>query len=330
MTLVPGDAGIPIVDFAPFLDGSNKQVVADEILSSFKHVGFVYLLNHGMSREQVAKIFQKSKEFFVQPVEVKKLAPHPPPGAINKGYYSSLGREKVIGSPITPTAREQFQCGREDDAEQPNIWLPDGMVPGFRGSCMEFFWLCYEVELNILRALALGLGLTEDYFVNYHRAADNGLRLLRYPSVPVDALRNGTVGRISAHSDYASIITLLLQDEAGGLEIEDPDVPGLFRPAPPIADALIVNSGDFLMRWSNNTIRSTVHRVRAPLGRTSDHSDGMAPERYSIAYFCTADMDTVVDCIPGTWNAERPRIYEPIMAREYVMKSLSPKHKMTQ
>jgi len=53
----------------------------------------------------------------------------------------------------------------------------------------------------------------------------------------------------------------------------------------------------------------------------------MTPERYSIAYFCCADFDTTVDCIPGTWsdneNEGRPKKYEPISAKEYIMKKFT-------
>jgi len=320
-----------VVDFSSFLDGTNKQAVAEEILSSFKRVGFVYLLNHGIPPERVAKMFTVSKEYFDQPMDVKQLAPHPPSGAHHRGY-SSPGREKVIqygysadidvtSTKAIPNFKEHFECGSEENQETPNIWYPDGVIPGFKENCLDFFSLCYEVELNILRALAVGLGIDEDYFARYHTTPDgNQLRLLHYPSVPAEEMRNEKVERINAHSDYASI-TLLLQDEVGGLEIEDPKVPGLFRPAQPIPGALIVNAGDFMMRWSNDTIRSTVHRVRAPPSAAT--SDGMIPSRYSIPYFCSADANTVVDCIPGTWDAERPKKYEPISAGEYVMKRLA-------
>ena len=50
-------SGISIVDFAPFLDGSNKQDVADVLLDSFKSVGFAYVVNYGMSKDEVENMF---------------------------------------------------------------------------------------------------------------------------------------------------------------------------------------------------------------------------------------------------------------------------------
>ncbi|KAJ6528717.1 Clavaminate synthase-like protein [Mycena vulgaris] len=324
------NSGIAIVDFSPFTDGSNKQEVADKILASFKEIGFVYLVNHRIASERVAKMFALSKEFFAQPMDVKMLAPHPPSGTHHRGY-SAPGQEKVSQHVYdadaiaehrahAPDAKESFECGREGDEVMPNIWLPDGILPGFKEECLEFFWLCHAVQLDILRALAVGFGLPEEYFLKVHTAPDNQLRLLHYPSVPVDSLHTDKIARIGEHSDFGSI-TLLLQDDVGGLEVEDPRVPGSFRPAPPVPGALIVNAGDFMMRWSNDTIRSTVHRVRAPPGPVQ--IDGMTPERYSIPYFCCADFSTVVGCIPGTWSTDHPKKYEPISAQEYIMKRMA-------
>jgi hypothetical protein len=47
-------------------------------------------------------------------------------------------------------------------------------------------------------------------------------------SVPAQALKNGELARIGAHSDFGSL-TMLFQDDVGGLEIEDPNSPGEFK-----------------------------------------------------------------------------------------------------
>ncbi|THH14855.1 hypothetical protein EW146_g5544 [Bondarzewia mesenterica] len=342
---------IAIIDFAPFLDGTMKQSVADIMLSSFKDVGFVYLVNHGLPKYKVQAMFDLSKQFFDLPMETKNLAPHPPSGSHHRGY-SAPGIEKVAQHLYdkdeiaahrakAPDVKESFEVGREGDPIQPNIWLPDDVLPGFKQACLDFFWvsilnhlkfkrhdlrltlprlvplsqICDEIKFKILSALALGLQLPEDFFNQFHQAPDNQLRLLHYPSVSASSLATDTVTRIGAHSDFGSI-TLLFQDNIGGLEVEDPNDPGQFQAAPPVKDALIVNAGDLLMRWSNDIIRSTVHRVRAPPGLVAPN--GMTPERYSIPY----DFDKVVECLPGTYDEHRPQRYEPISAMEYIMKRL--------
>ncbi|EMD39957.1 hypothetical protein CERSUDRAFT_112193 [Gelatoporia subvermispora B] len=321
--------GISVIDFGAFQSGDKRQEVADAMLKSFQDTGFVYLVNHGISQEKINSMFHWSKTFFSLPHDVKMLAPHPPSGKHHRGY-SAPGVEKVTQHVYdstelakirakAPDVKESFECGRENSVVQPNIWLPDDALPGFRDICLDFFWACREAELNVLRALALGLHLSEDFFVEYHEAADNQLRLLHYPSVPVEQIEKEEITRIGAHSDFGSI-TLLIQDDVGGLEIEDPKNPGTFLTASPISGALIVNAGDTLARWSNDTIRSTIHRVRAP---PDSAKDGMTPERYSIPYFCSADYSATIDCIPGTYSAERPKKYEPTTAKDYILHRLA-------
>lgn len=82
--------------------------------------------------------------------------------------------------------------------------------------------------------------------------------------------------RAGEHSDYGSI-TLLFQDQRGGLQVKSPN--GQFVDATPIEDTCVVNAGDLLARWSNDTIKSTIHRVvEPPQGEGDTH-----PPRYSIA-----------------------------------------------
>jgi isopenicillin N synthase-like dioxygenase len=278
-------------------------------------------------------MFFWSKKLFAQPMEVKQLAPHPVSGSHHRGY-SAPGREKIvhlksdgddsdirkntnIEVDVQKDIKESFEVGREDNPVMPNIWYPDGVLPGFQDACMDFYWACYDTEKQILKALALGFNLSEDYFLPFHTKADNQLRLLHYPSVPASVLEHEEASRIPSHADFCTL-TMLVQDDIGGLEVEDPNNPGSFSPVPPIPGSIVLNAGDFLMMWSNDTIRSTVHRVRSPMEKSD-----VIPSRYSIPYFCAADLSKIVDCIPGTWSTDRPKLYPPISAGEYIMKRLS-------
>lgn len=120
----------------------------------------------------------------------------------------------------------------------------------------DFFDTCYNVELDLLRAIEVGMDLPEGFFREYHTKRDNQIRLLHYPPVESELLRDGKMERIAAHSDFGTM-TLLFQDEVGGLEVEDMHVKGKFNPAPFIPGTVIVNIGDFLQRWSNDTLKST-------------------------------------------------------------------------
>jgi len=115
----------------------------------------------------------------------------------------------------------------------------------------KFYWTCFKTASLILRALSLGLGLPdEEFLLKLHSGNYNQLRLLHYPPIPARVVEEGKVARMPSHTDWSSI-TFLFQDECGGLEVEDPHVPGRFMSVTPVKGACVMNVGDLLMRWSN-------------------------------------------------------------------------------
>ncbi|KIW77745.1 hypothetical protein Z517_07578 [Fonsecaea pedrosoi CBS 271.37] len=324
MAIQPQELAIPIIDLEPIRSGTPEEARATGklVYQAFRDVGFAYIKNHGVPQELVDRAFDWSSKFFALPQADKDKAPHPPYGWWHRGY-SGVGREKVVQMVFDqdsidqlrkcPDFKESFELGREDDERTPNIWFPDEVLPGFRAFMTGYFDTCYGTALSLLRAVALGMDLPEDFFEGYHTKRDNQLRLLHYPPVEAALLRDGAMERIAAHSDFGTM-TLLFQDEVGGLEVEDVHVKGQFNPAPYVPGTVVVNIGDFLQRWSNDTLKSTLHRVRAPpMAR-----DGLTRARYSIPYFVTADRDRTIDCIPGCYGDDRPKKYDPINAREYI------------
>ncbi|KAK5312593.1 hypothetical protein LTR93_011255 [Exophiala xenobiotica] len=324
------ELAIPIIDFEPMRSGTSKEAheTGKKVFEAFRDVGFAYIKNHGLPQELLDQAFEWSSKFFALPQADKDKAPHPPYGWWHRGY-SGIGREKVVQMVYdaesiadlrkTPDFKESFELGREDDEHTPNIWFPDEVLPGFRAFMTHFFGVCYTIELDLLRAIALGMDLPEQFFREYHTKKDNQIRLLHYPPVEAELLRDGKMERIAAHSDFGTM-TLLFQDEVGGLEVEDVLEKGKFNAAPFVPGTIVVNIGDFLQRWSNDTLKSTLHRVRAPpvVPKAEGEGEGTTKARYSIPYFVTADREKTIDCIPGCYGADRPKKYEPINAREYI------------
>lgn len=140
---------------------------------------------------------------------------------------------------------------------------------------MKFYWELNKAAYRVLEAVALGLSLNaadKKYLFDLHSGHNNQLRLLHYPPISAESLREQVVARMPAHCDWRYVLlpylhyclirpnvplstfTMLFQDSCGGLEFEDPSHPGSFIPAAPVAGALALNVGDMLQRLSNGPL----------------------------------------------------------------------------
>ncbi|KAI3326756.1 thymine dioxygenase [Xylariaceae sp. AK1471] len=340
---------IPAVDLAAWSGGSaaDRKRIASELTDACRRVGFVYVANHGIPPELLGEAFAWSRRLFDLPAETKMLAPHPPGPNVHRGY-SWPGLEKVsqviyadgeeeelkqIEERGVSDVKESYEIGSEDLVQQPNVWLPEDVLPGFRAFMTEFYWRCFDVAKELLRALALGIGTgrglggeedeDEDFLLRFHSGVNNQLRLLHYPPVEAERLARSEVARMPAHSDWGTI-TMLFQDKAGGLQVEDPNRPGQghFIDATPMDNALVMNVGDLLMRWSNDYLKSTLHRVTLPpTDRKSEDGGVMTPSmtssRYSIPYFVSPDPTAVIECLPACADAQNPSRYPPVVQEDY-------------
>lgn len=189
-------------------------------------------------------------------------------------------------------------------------------MANWKADMMDFFSQCKALHIEVMRAIAVGMELGETYFDKFVDVGDNTLRLLHYPAVKSDVFKvnPGTV-RAGEHSDYGSI-TLLFQDSRGGLQVRGPN--GHFIDATPIEGTVVVNAGDLLARWSNDTIKSTIHRVVEPPSVAETH-----PPRYSIAYFCNPNLKDTIDALPGTYKVEADKKYAAITSGDYLVKRLT-------
>ncbi|KAJ3508651.1 hypothetical protein NLJ89_g5635 [Agrocybe chaxingu] len=308
---------IPVINFAKYRSASSaeeKKRTADEIVSAFKESGFIYLLNHGISSHEVKSTFQKDKLAWEDPRS-------------NRGYVA-IGRERVTQSADpkeiatlrekAPDFKETMEIGRDWDSEWKNQWPAETVAPGFKQRMLDFYETCHELHVHVMRSIALGLDLGEHFFDNKIDEKCHNLRLLSYPPVKIDLLKNEGQARAGAHSDYGTL-TLLFQDSVGGLEVQNPHT-GEFVPAIPIEDTIVINVGDLLARWSNDVLRSTLHRVVAPPAEKISESEGLTPARQSIAFFCNPNFSAEVACLPNCGDVAK---YPPINAGDYIVGRLA-------
>ncbi|KAI8808724.1 hypothetical protein BJ742DRAFT_258635 [Cladochytrium replicatum] len=316
---------IPVIDFGRFIAGGEegRRAVGEQIIRGYNQVGFLYLKNHGINEELLARVFEQSKAFFALPYEKKMESKYISPEA-NRGY-SPPGSEK-LGQSLDKNEIEKLRETSEDLKESIEIGFDQHPVwknpwpqhnPNFKSVMNEFFNECDALQLTIMSALATGLGLHRDFFRPLCDGKDNNLRLLHYPPVKSQFMHQPGQKRANEHTDYGSI-TLLFQDDTGGLEVQLPS--GEFIPAPPIEGTVIINAGDLLERWTNNKIKSTMHRVVSP---SVPSTDGQYSARYSVVYFCSPNYDALIDVLDICLAEGETKKFPPILSGDYLVQRLS-------
>lgn len=208
---------IPVIDFGPFLNGTRaeRQMVAEQMRRASQDWGFFYLSGCGMPTEQLEAAFSGAKSFFDLPLEEKQGVAWFSPES-NRGYVG-IKREKL--DPARPgDLKEAFNLAPERPGldSHKNLW-PEGH-PRFKSVMTGFLGECIHTADRVLEAFALALDQPEDFFKDAHNEHDHTLRLLHYPPLPAGFEPENGESRAGAHTDYGSI-TLLFQDDVGGLEV---------------------------------------------------------------------------------------------------------------
>ena len=287
---------IPVIDLTAFTNGNTitRQTVIKQIYQACHEIGFMYLQNSGISKDLIRQVFTHSKSFFNLPLEVKQKQAWSDEFS-NTGY---VGFERERVDPNKPgDLKEALNLGKQEAVE-------------IDASILTFYDSCTQLANTVLQTFALALSLPEDFFIRRHNQQHHTLRSLHYP--PLQTPPKPGQLRAGEHSDYGSI-TLLFQDDVGGLEVQTTS--GEWIAAPTIPDTVVVNTGDLMQRWTNHLFSSTKHRVMIP----SDNR--LKQSRYSIAFFCHPNDDTEIACLESCHKEQSP-IYPPILAGEYLLQRL--------
>jgi isopenicillin N synthase-like dioxygenase len=313
---------IPIIDFAAFSaeNSSNDQLdaVAQQVFEACTTVGFLYAKNIGVSEQELATIFDVSKRFFALPDEIKSSIPWT---ESNRGYVKMKGEKLDPVSNPSGDPKEAFNMLATD-----NVWLPsttDG-INDMRPALEGFFQRSRKAALVVLQAYAMALKLEPNFFTKNSIGDKNAttLRLLKYPRRKLNPNNPHAELRAGAHTDYGSI-TLLWQDNAGGLQVQLRNRQDWFDVEPLGQNVCLVNTGDLLMRWSNNVLLSTRHRVVDSFEEKNGNDELWSKERFSIALFVHPDDDVSVECFESCKSDANPAQYEPINAKEYLDRLLA-------
>jgi isopenicillin N synthase-like dioxygenase len=301
---------IPAIDLRDFTHGtaSQKAQFVQDLGKAYEDVGFVAVKNHGLSDELRDQLYDSVKKFFTLPLETK-LKYEDKDLAGQRGY-TSFGREKAKDSTVGDL-KEFWHFGQQvTDGDAIKSEYPDNIlskeVPEFNEYGLESYRKLEDAGKQMLRAIALYLGLDEFYFDSKIHNGNSILRPIHYGPITSEP---STAVRAGAHEDI-NLITLLMGASADGLEILNKK--GEWVAVTALPEQVVVNVGDMLQRLTNNRLKSTTHRVVNPPREQWGNS------RYSIPFFLHPRSEMRLDCLESCVTSENPIQYEPISAGEYL------------
>jgi isopenicillin N synthase-like dioxygenase len=304
---------IPRLDLNTYVNGNaeDRKRFSDEIGKAFNETGFVTITNHGLSKELIDKLYEQVKALFALPLDIKQK--YEIPGLAGQRGYTGKGKETAKGFK-TPDLKEFWQIGQTVAADSPlKADYPDNIIvtelPEFNTVTQEVYKKLEKAGVYLLRAIAVYLGLPENYFDDKVSEGNSILRTLHYfpienpDSIPADAVRAG------AHEDI-NLITLLIGASADGLELLTRE--NEWFPVKAHGEDLVINVGDMLQRLTNNKLKSTTHRVVNP------PREQMKNSRYSVPFFMHPKSDMDLTSLSSCIDAGHPKKYEDITAGEYL------------
>lgn len=296
---------IPIIDIAALRDGSDPTAVAEALHRASREVGFIYVANHGIPETLIQSARAAALDFFRLPEDRKSEV------LVNdkhRGYLGQGGATMQIGAKAD--LKESFIFGYEDgDGVTPedhplrgaNRW--PSFMPTFKGAALAYFQAAHEVAHHLMRGFAIGLDKEADFFLKSTAMPMSRASFVYYP--PQDAALGPDQFGVGPHTDFG-VLTVLCQDDVGGLQVQDAG--GDWVNAPPIPGTLVVNVGDLLARWTNDAYRSTPHRVVNSSGK----------ERLSLVLAYDPEPETMIDP-RALFGADVETPHEPITCGDYLV-----------
>lgn len=236
---------IPVIDFSK-LDGENRNEALKEIANGCEEWGFFQLVNHGIDKELLDKVKKVSSDCYK--LEREAL--------FNKSKPVTLLTEAVENGNV----EKKF-----DDFDWEDVFLlTDGgewpsNPPAFEETMKEYRKELKKLAEKVMEVMDENLGLEKGYIKRAFAGKDEpffGTKVSHYPPCPKPDMVNG----LRAHTDAGGVILLFQDDEVSGLQILKD---GEWIDVEPMANAIVINTGDQIEVLSNGKYKSVWHRVLA-------------------------------------------------------------------
>jgi isopenicillin N synthase-like dioxygenase len=284
---------VPVID----LQTADSEASLRALDVACRDHGFFLLAGHGAD-VAIADMWQQASELFASPREellkIERTADNP------MGYFDKeLTKRKRDLKQVFDFARP---AGKDDSY---NRW--PAQLPAFRQGMSDYYEAISTLAAAVMGLLHKALGVPVGDMTG--DAETSNVRLNYYPvEDPLDAQEkdNATaLGDMALHHHTdPGLVTLLVQDDTGGLQTLSTQHGWI--DVPPKPGTIIINLGDAVQAWSNDTYKAAVHRVMPMTSRA----------RMSTPYFFHPARDAVIEPHPAI-AAGHPR-YRPFSWREFI------------
>jgi isopenicillin N synthase-like dioxygenase len=305
---------IPVIDIGPWIAGNDGALdaLAAQVRRAQERIGFYFIVNHGVPASLIADSFAAIARFFALPAEDKlklRVDEH------QIGYIppkASILRTSGIEDNRKPDTNEAFQLMRERGPDDPKVregrrfsamnkWPPEAVAPGLRAQMLAYHATMEALGRRMLPIYARALDLPADWFDAFF--ADDAHFINRNAHYAPGDHEDGQYG-LGAHSDHGFMTFLPMSDEPG-LEVKTQD--GRWIAVPQVPGAMLINTGEFLNRWSNGRFIATPHRVLGP-----------KRDRYALTFFYSPADETLSAPPPTCVGNDNPARFAPVTFLQYL------------
>jgi isopenicillin N synthase-like dioxygenase len=296
---------IPVID----LSNPNESDLSEEINIACKNIGFFIVKNHGIKTTTINEMFLEAENFFNLPIHAKEK--YKPNGENDRGYSPLLSETLDPHKQSIGDTKECFAIGFEAEINLPfyssNIWPNE--CHNFKRVMTNYFDDLMKLGKRLVTLISQSLGLEKTFFDKYFSSPVALLKLLKYCKDIKSCPENG-IFAAGEHTDYG-MITILATNGVEGLEVWDSQENKWLRVTLDSDEHFIINLGDMLMRWTNDTYVSTRHRV---IWDGADESK----TRFSAPFFYDPNFDAKIECL-DSFKCTSEAKYPPVISGEYLL-----------